>query len=250
MMGRERTVVGGLLLILLVLWLGFVWHRSPRFPGSFTGSTLGIAAAVLMLIPLGYALVKRIDWLKKKIGAQGRLARLLTWHIYAGIVASVLAILHSGHRFESWLGIVFTASMLLSVASGYIGRHFLRYLSLDLKERQESLVALQGRYAQLAGKISSLSQSPAPRNFSFLRYRLAQIVAGRVAGDTPDALLEQAIEFTTAIADTEYAIQANEIIKNRLHKWLVAHIAASVVFYLLLALHIAAAIEYGLRWLS
>ena len=49
---RERMVVGGLVVLMLLLWLGLVVHRSPRFAGSLEGAVLGIAAAVLMAAPL------------------------------------------------------------------------------------------------------------------------------------------------------------------------------------------------------
>ena len=34
---RERIVVIGLIVLMLILWLGFLVHRSPRFPGSAWG---------------------------------------------------------------------------------------------------------------------------------------------------------------------------------------------------------------------
>ena len=34
---RERIVVSGLVVLMLVTWLGFVFHQSPRFAGSFWG---------------------------------------------------------------------------------------------------------------------------------------------------------------------------------------------------------------------
>jgi len=40
---REKIVVGGELLLLLVGWLGFTIHSSPRFAGSAIGSAFGIA---------------------------------------------------------------------------------------------------------------------------------------------------------------------------------------------------------------
>lgn len=49
---REGIVVTGVLSVLLLAWLGFFLHRSPRFPGSGLGAVFGIAGAVLMLVPL------------------------------------------------------------------------------------------------------------------------------------------------------------------------------------------------------
>jgi len=51
---RERgDILMGLLFAFLVIFpLGFVVHVSARFPGSLAGSMIGIAAALLMLVPL------------------------------------------------------------------------------------------------------------------------------------------------------------------------------------------------------
>ena len=45
---RERIVVSGAVCVLLLGWLGFLLHRSPRFPGSGVGAVFGIAGAALM----------------------------------------------------------------------------------------------------------------------------------------------------------------------------------------------------------
>ena len=49
---REGIIVTGGVCVLLLAWLGFLLHRSPRFPGSGVGAVFGIAGAVLMLVPL------------------------------------------------------------------------------------------------------------------------------------------------------------------------------------------------------
>ena len=140
MMQRERAIVTGLVVLLGLLWLGFAVHRSPRFPGSVVGSALAIAGAALMLVtPLAYTAVKRISPLRQRIGRAVPLGRLLAWHVYGGIAGAILAILHTGHRFESTLGVVLTAMMLVTVFSGYVGRHFLRQVAQELRDKQAQL---------------------------------------------------------------------------------------------------------------
>ena len=51
---RERVVASGLVILMLLLWLGFIVHLSPRFPGSLWGGVLGVSGALLMLWPLAY----------------------------------------------------------------------------------------------------------------------------------------------------------------------------------------------------
>lgn len=228
---RERIVVSTIGVLLLLLWLGFSVHRSPRFPGSFSGSMLAIAGAALIVLPsLAYLFVKRITPLKRWVTRRMRLQTLLAWHVYAGIVGAILAIAHTGHRFDSTLGITLTAAMLLTVFSGYVGRHFLRYVSLEVRDQQRLLEELMVTYNVIAGEMA----------IQPLRLAPADPIARRAY---------QATEIAASIADLEYSIKSHDMLKSRFRLWLVAHIATSIIFYALLTLHIWAAFYFGLRWL-
>jgi len=253
-MERERTVVTGLLMLQLVLWLGFAVHRSPRFPGSLPGAVLAISGAVLMVVPsLMYAAAKRIPSLKRRLSGRLPLRRLLAWHVYGGIVGSVLAILHTGHRFDSTLGIALTGVMLLVVFSGYVGRHFLPLVSLDLREKQDLLDRLVSAYNAIAGEMMAQPQLLAAvavshDQSSFLRRRLRTV--GDASTEGPFALAYRATQLADSIAELEYTIKAHDVLKGRFTAWLTVHIAASVAFYALLALHVWASVYFGLRWLA
>ena len=251
-MERERALVSALLAVQLLLWLGFAVHRAPQFPGSFNGTLLGIAGATLMVLPsLAFAAVKRSASLRRSLARRLPLRRVLAWHIWAGIVGSVLAILHTGHRFASTLGIVLTAVMLVTVFSGYIGRHILGKVSLDLRQKQRLLEQLTSAYNDLAKQIAALPERRAGvigngwsrlgRRFSLVRQELEPAA---------HALAYQATEIAGSIADLEYGIKADDVLRRRLRRWLAVHIAASVLFYGLLGLHIWSSIHFGLRWLA
>ena len=122
---RERLIVTGVLGVLLLGWLGFFVHRSPRFPGSGLGAVFGIAGAVLMLIPLAYPIAKRIPFLHDGMTRHISMQSLLSLHVYAGIFGPLLAIIHTGHKFHSLLGIALTAMLLLVVVSGFAVRYLL-----------------------------------------------------------------------------------------------------------------------------
>ena len=89
---QERLIIGGLVALMLVLWLGFLVHRSPRFPGSTWGGALGVSGAALMLVPLAYSVVKRIRPLKRLVTRRVSMATLLKWHICAGVVGPILEV--------------------------------------------------------------------------------------------------------------------------------------------------------------
>ena len=251
---RERTVVTGLLVLQLVLWLGFAVHRSPRFPGSLPGTVLAIAGAALIVLPsLTYAAVKRIPSLKRRFSGRLPLRRLLAWHVYGGIVGSVLAILHTGHRFDSTLGMALAGAMLLSVFSGHVGRHFLGLVSFDVREKQGLLDRLVSAYNEVAATVATQPQPPAAGASSYygsseLRRRLSR--AGAASEEGPFALAYRATQLADSISELEYTIKGHELLKRRFGVWLSVHIAASLAFYVLLALHIWASIYFGLRWLA
>lgn len=220
----ERLVVTTLLVLLAVLWGGFLFHRSPRFPGSLTGGLLAVSAATLFLaFPIYYALAKRLRWLKQ----QTNLGSLLTWHAYTGALGAVLALLHTGHRFESPLGIMLTALMVLTTLSGYAGRHLLRQIAFGIGEKRRRLASLERAYnravadlAQSQGRSSAMAGGlMAARHNSF-------------GADEP--LVAQALMLTRSIADLEYSITAHERSKCLALLWSRAHLILASGFYVLL----------------
>ena len=252
---RERAVITGLMVLLLVLWLGFAVHRSPQFPGSLPGTLLGIAGALLMVVPsLAYTVVKRLAPLKQPVTKRVSLRRLLTWHLWCGILGALLALIHSGHRLASTLGITLTGVMLLVIFSGYVGRHFLSRVSLELREKQALLDTLVTSYNGLAGDFARRPpEVAAAATQQSRRARLARwLGVGSPSASEPEvyALARRATELAGSIADLEFGIKTDELMKRRFKTWLVVHIATSMVFYGLLALHIWASLYFGLRWLD
>lgn len=246
---REGTVASWTIVLMLVLWLGFFVHRSPRFAGSLAGGALGVAAALSMIVPLVYSLMKRSTYWRARLSARLPLARALAIHAYAGLLGSILAILHTGHRFQSWLGIALTAAMLVTVTSGFVGRHLVRYVAQDLRERRDRLVALQREYDALAARaIGAEGQALRASPWSSLRRSLGRAIAGSAPASGQPDLYSVASEVSSGIAELEYAIGADETIRKRLSVWLGVHLAVSIAFYGMLALHIASGINYGLRW--
>ena len=253
-MERERTIIGGLLALQLVLWLGFLVHRSPRFPGSLAGGILAVSGALLMILPpILYSAAKRIEYFKRIITARISLGTLLSWHVYTGIVGSILAILHTGHRFESNLGIALTAMMLVTVLSGFVGRYFLGYVGLELGEKQDLLNKLAFEYNQIVGEMSRQPKAEIAFAASHGIVRRAVnsfLGADFFLGQENARLPRRAVRLAESIADLEYAIKTHELLKRRSKHWLRAHIAASLAFFLLLVLHIWSGIYFGLRWLN
>ena len=247
MKDRERIVMTGVLSLLVLSWLGFLFHTSPRFAGSAMGAVFGIAGAVLMLIPLAYPIVKRIHFINERVTKHVSMQTQLAVHVYAGIFGPLLAIIHTGHKFESWLGITLTAVMLLVVVSGFALRYLLTYVTHEIKDKLLLLQTARGDLDHAWGVIENtpvemrgLPKSP------LLAAGLASIGIDLSSGSPAGEVTRTA----EAVADLEFAIRTHEFFKRWFARCLAVHIVLSIVLYVLLGLHIWAGIHFGLRWFS
>ena len=150
---QERHTVTGLVILMMVLWGGFILHKAPSFPGSFVGSIIGIIATFFMFIPLLYMFVKRSKRLKDRFTKWMKMSTFLKWHIYAGIIGPILALIHTGHRFDSLVGIVLTLLMLLVVLSGFIGRYLLAQISTGMREKKKLSFNLLEQYESYSKQV-------------------------------------------------------------------------------------------------
>lgn len=250
---HERTIVGGLVALLLILWLGFLFHHSPRFAGSLAGGVLAVVGSVLMLVPLAYLIIKRIKPLKAFVTAHVSMRTLLTIHIYAGVLGPILVVLHTGHKFESHLGIALTAMTLIVVVSGFIGRYLLGQIGAELNEKHVLLGNLTTAYD---GVIRELQEHPEraeqvrSMRGAFRRIGARFFFAQDVPHEAGLTVTARALRLSESVADTEYAIRTHEIIKRAFTVWLKIHIVLSFTLFALLGLHVWASIHFGLRWFS
>lgn len=243
----EKQTVGALVSALVLLAPGFLLHEAPRFPGTLAGSLLGIVGATLFIVLLVYSLVKRSGWLRAWVTKHASLRALLSFHVYAGVVGALLGILHSGHAYRSPLGVALVAAMLTVVLSGFVGRYYLAQVGADLREQQAMLGVLRVRFDQIAADAASAASdggravavsTPALRIFALL-------ASGSGAGTSAVPLRR----LVSAIADLEHTTSRREALNRALSRWTVLHIAAALVMYPLLALHIWNGVYFGLRWL-
>ena len=246
MKDHESLVVTGVLSVLLLGWLGFLAHQSPRFAGTGIAAVFGIAGAALMIIPLAYSIAKRFPllraWLTKHVSMQS----LLNLHVYTGILGPLLALIHTGHKFDSLLGIALTAAMMLVVVSGYAVRYLLKYVNQELKEKLVLLQTARGDLDHAWGVLETmpagLIASPrAPLVTAGLASFGLDVGPGGAAGDV--------VRIAESVANLEYAVRTHELLKRWFARALKLHIVLSVIFYLLLAAHIGSGVYFGLRWL-
>ena len=231
MSDAQRLAFSAAVALLLLVASASVFHASPRFPGSLGGSLLGMGAAALMLLLLVYPLIKYSGWLKRAVTRFVSMRALLAFHVWAGVVGGLLGIVHTGHRYQSPLGIALVITMLIVIVTGFLGRYYLPQISSGLRELHGRLAVLRAAYDRAS----------------------ADLASGRIAvGKAPKALDVPGVPvlgLVNGIADLEYMIGSREVTRAVFTRWIVAHVVASIAMYLLLSLHVAGEIYFGLRWL-
>lgn len=237
-------------LFLAVLWLGFLFHQDQRFAGSTTGGVLALSGSLLLLVPLIYSVIKRIPVLKNSVTKKISFPLLLTIHIYSGFIGAILVLLHTGHKFQGVLATSLTALLLIVVFSGYIGRYLIGRISKEVSEKKQLLSALETQYAN---KVVELHAHPEEKLLlaSFTGFFSRMSAASFFGNSDSKASLTRArsiFSLAESIADVEYAISTHDLFKRIFSIWLKLHIALSLLFYLLLALHIGGEYYFGLRW--
>ncbi len=248
---REPLVATALIMIILVVWGGVALHVSPRFAGSSLGGALGVSGALLMLGPFVYLVIKRVKRIKTVVTRHVSMRTLLAWHIYAGLFGSLLALLHTGHKFESALGSALTALTLIVVFSGFVGRYLLRQIGDDVRRKRGLLSRLYEAYDAASERLAMEPERRGlirPLRSAVLRAFLTESPATDAPGVMDLASPVAVARLVGAIADVESAIEARETLKRWFSRWLRLHIALSTGLYLLLGLHVWAGIHFGLRW--
>jgi len=248
---KEKIIASALVVIILVLWAGALLHVSPRFAGSLAGGIFGVTGGLLMLVPLVYTVIKRVKSLKTAATRRVPMRTLLAWHIYAGLVGPLLVLIHTGHKFESLLGLSLTLLTLIVVLSGFVGRYLLVRVGQGLREKKVQLETLNTAYEQM---VATLATEPerltAIRPFASFRRRLAAVLLTADDSNSRQPAVEplNVVRHVEAIADVEQAILLHDQFKKWFSRWLKWHLCVSLLLYLLLFFHVWASLYFGLRW--
>lgn len=242
---RERILGLALFFLILVSWLSFWFHQDLRFAGSFYGGMLGLAATFFLLTTFIYVFVKRISRLRRITLKYFPMRIVLRVHVYAGILGAILAILHTGHKFQSILGIWLIATMLGVIVSGFVGQYLLTFIAEEVREKRTNLSILEQCYRDVAVTLAAHPEKGLL--ISTLRKFRFRLPLKEIPEDL--ALARKAFTLGESIADTEYALQSHLTIKSVFSLWIWFHITLSITFVVLLIMHIWSSVYFGLRWL-
>ena len=80
----------------------------------------------------------------------------LDLHVYAGLLATFLVIVHSAHKFDSLMDIALMTLLFLVVVGGYVVRHLLIFVGHEVKDWRARLQTGQGDVDQVWGTRNDL----------------------------------------------------------------------------------------------
>lgn len=118
-------------------------HRMLR-PSGAVGAPLGIAGLFLMVVMHLYTVRKRFP----ALAWMGPLPFWLEFHIFCGIVGPFLITLHTSLKFNGIVSVAYW-SMLVVVASGFVGRYLYVHIPRSLRGRELSREELDRRADEL-----------------------------------------------------------------------------------------------------
>lgn len=239
---RTETIIGLLVIFLLLFPLGYFVHASPRFPGSPAGGMVGLAALTAMFLTLLYPAAKRIAWVDRRLNPLADNSTWLAIHIYAGVLAPILGLIHAAHKFQSPVGVLLTTALLMVVITGFIGRFLLAQTAKALRGRKSELAILR---SALVGQstVSALEGPVKAAPSGWRRYFLETEDSSELTNSNDREML------SSALADVEYAVRTEEFTYRLFDRWRLFHLISGYFLFVLLFFHVAAALYYGLRWL-
>jgi len=227
--------------LVLLFWLRFLVHVDPRFPGSAMGGALGIAGNLLLLVPLAYSAAKRLFTLRGP-----RLRTFLAVHIYASLVGTILALLHTGHKFDNPVGILLTLLMLIVVLSGFTGHYLLQQCSQQLSEKRAAREQLEASLPPVFRDLTGAVGAKEARR----GVRLAVLFPWLLRDSQRRATARHAWELVDAAAALEASIALHERMRSWFRLWLPFHLVLTGAFYLLWAIHVLLVTYYGAALVS
>jgi thioredoxin reductase len=237
-------------------------------PSGTLGLGVGIAAAASIAINLAYLLRRspRVGW------RLGSLKNWMTLHVFSGIAALVLALLHSSLAPGDTVGGHALAALGVLVLTGAIGRYFYAFVpraangkELALDEVRESLAGLEAEFdrerERLAGEVrrevdAQLNEAHWGRGFV---QRLVGLVAARrrqargrarlihLAREEglPEDQVQRIAQLVTQAHRRSLAAAHFEDLRGILSAWRWLHRWVGLFLVLLIGLHVYSSLRFG-----
>jgi len=199
------AIVGLLIAALLLTW--FLWDEEYLSNEPDFIYDIGLVGGILMLLQFLYSMRKRFSWLK-------RMGNLRVWfgvHMFVGLFAPALIVIHSRFNIESINGGVAFFSMLLVALSGVAGRYLYSQVNFDLAKTRHQLkqlhIILDEQLLQskpdIAGQIEERLKGFMLTAFATPKYVLLAFIVAFVVGIRAKLLYFQICQLQPASVSSE-----------------------------------------------
>jgi hypothetical protein len=239
---RRVSAVLVIAAVAVSLWLG----RSAML-------AYGVAAALLILLLAFFGVRKRVYHLDL-----GRGQAWLQSHIYLGVVAAVVAILHTGFRWDDRMALLALLLMGIVVVSGIVGAVLYRTVP-PMLTRVESSATGEEISKQVDQMTRTMERTAAARSGAFQSVCEELLRAARAsdrnAADwtallarvppSEQAALREMLIVSRQRKELLAKLRTQQRYRNMLRAWLLVHVPATVALLVALTAHVVTAFYYG-----
>lgn len=237
-------------------------------PSGLVGNLLGITGVSLMVVMHGYSFRKRLKIMKN----MGSVTTWLEFHIFCGFFGPVLITLHTSFKFNGLISVAYW-SMLVVVASGFVGRYLYVMIPRSIRGRELSDGELADRAATLkaevveaglgddvVGRIRAFETAVIPRSetdatwtgllFGELGAKIRLVKLRRYARRHGDdrRLVDDALATIAGRAQLLRRIAYLKKTRKLFDLWRVYHKPLAIVMAVIVVLHVATVAYLGYAW--
>jgi hypothetical protein len=129
---------------------GYMTQHPLLRPSGRVGQPLGVAGFLLMLVPVAYAVRKKV----RRLREVGSLKTWLEIHVFCGIVGPVLVSFHTAFKFNGLVSVAYW-SMVLVALSGVVGRYLYVRIPRSLRGQELTRAEIDARAQKLGEAIAA-----------------------------------------------------------------------------------------------
>jgi hypothetical protein len=257
------------IVLLLAVTSLFVYQARKEYPhgGSTLGIAYGIAGSALIVLLAGFGIRKRAYR-----STFGTLESWMQSHIYLGILAGVVLLLHTGFRFNDGIAVATFVLVVIVVLSGVAGAVLYVTVPRLLTEVESNLTVAEigdqlNQLAKSMARIASGKSAPFQRIYNeliresqpgwlagwrllFTRRRRKQQAAGDwsnllgLVGKDEQEELRQMLVVSRQRKELLLRLVYQQRYKNMLEAWLYVHVPFTIAAMVLAVVHVAAVFYY------
>ena len=257
--------------VVLVGFDGWTYYRLPLDERSFAaanrwlrpsapiGHLLGITGLLLMLVPVCYAVRKKVRALRDL----GSMPAWLNVHIFAGIVGPACVTLHTSFKFNGIVSVAYW-SMVAVVLSGFVGRYLHALIPRSLRGQELTKAELDRRAVVLseqlaAARLPSLALAriadferavhppdrPSYASLFFGEWTMLRAIARLQRSEASGALYADAVALITERAILMRRIAYLQKARRLFDAWHVFHMPLVYIMFIIVLMHVAITLYMG-----